>query len=110
MRGLHIMPLAGRNAKQFQNMLIEWTEAQKKYCHNSVMLFDKNSLRVGEAINIDGDEHTYQVKLSQLTIEYICVNTNMCILTKVISTNTETEEILYEPPESWADACICYAY
>lgn len=110
MKGLHIMPLAGRSARQFQDMLVGWTQERKKYCHNSVMLFDKNTLWVGEASNIDSDKHAYRVKLSQLTIEYICINTNMCILTKVVSTNNEKEEVLYEAPESWSDACICYAY
>lgn len=106
MKGLHIIPFAGRNTKQFEGRLTYLIKEIANNNPNSVMLFDKDNLLVGETTKNDSDNHSYCVKLSKFTIEYICISGKMCILTRI----REKEAILYEVPQSWSESYIYYGY
>ncbi len=110
MNALHIISLEGKNVDQFEDFLIYWTKTSTKHFRNSVMLFDKSRLLVGETTNIRNSKHTYEVKLPRFTIEYICISSEMSVLTKVIRTDGKNEKILYTVPEKWSNTYIWYAH
>lgn len=111
MKGLHIISLGGNCTNKFEDNLIYWTQEVKKHFPKSVLLFDKNRLMVGETTNLEDDMRVYRVKLRRFTIEYICINGDMCIMKKVIRTDSEKKaEILYELPDRWSVTYLWYAY
>ena len=106
---LHITVLAGWDTKRFEDEMIYWTQEVQKYYKNSVRIFDKNNILVGETTKVDGQKHIYRVKLPRLSIEYLCITGNMSVLLKVTRANGENEELLYEIYDTWEGTHLWYS-
>ncbi len=105
MKGLCITPLDGNNAKKFEDRLIEWiTTCSTK----SVMLFDKSKLIFCKGAKVKGESSVYRIELTQIYVEYISINDDMCILRKVGENDGENNQILYQMPSNWERTCTCY--
>ena len=107
---LHIDSLDGQDVVRFENTIIQWTRTVKTHFSKSVKLFDRNRILVGETIPVDVNKGIYQLRLSQISIEYICITGTMCILSKVTQNDGNKNKILYEIPNSWDDTNIWYSY
>lgn len=106
---LHVTLLAGRDTKRFEDEMIYWTQEVQQYYQNSVRIFDKSNIFVGETTRVEGENYIYCVKLPRLSIEYLCITGNMCILLKVTRTDGENYEILYEIHDTWEGTHLWYS-
>lgn len=88
-----------KNIAKLEDELIRWT---RKQVPNKVLFFDRKILKTGETSNVDGNDFVYQVKLQRLSMEYICINADMCILLKVTRNDGENNRIIYKIPNSWS--------
>ena len=99
--------LSEQNAAKFEERLIHWAKRTKG---TDVMFFDKSTIVVGKATEVDSGKSIYRIELAQIIIEYICFNADMCILRKVFWKAQEKGDPLYELPNSWAGSIPHYAY
>ena len=86
------------NETMFEDNMIRWI---RKRVPNPILYFERNQLKVGETINLDENGFMYQVKLTRLCLEYICINADMCILLKVTRIDGEKPRAIYKIPNSW---------
>ena len=85
---------------KFERRITKWCKEECTH-GKSMLIFDKSSLLVGgEHVEdvIDG-KRVYKVALLNITLAYICVNVNMCIMYKIWETNTQS--VLYNLPIKW---------
>lgn len=87
-----------KDETKFEDNMLRWI---RKRLPNPILYFEKNQIKVGETVSVDGNNFIYQVKLPRLFLEYICVNANMCILLKVTRTDGENDRVIYKIPNSW---------
>lgn len=87
---------------EFENCLIRWVSWVKTtYENKPVLFFNKSNLIVKGRIESKLNQYLYEVKLHKISVEFLCMNGEMCILTKVIRNDSEKSTTLYELPESW---------
>lgn len=99
--------LSERNPAKFEERFIHWAKRTKGI---DVMLFDQSTIVIATPTKVDGEKNIYRIELTQIIIEYINVNNDMCVLRKVFWKNQETGEALYEIPKSWDGIIPWYAY
>lgn len=111
MKGMYSMEwyqwLSETDQEKFEDRLIRWTKECGKM---AFMIFDKSILTVGMTMRIESIDSFYLVKLPRITVEYICINGDMCILRRVILKGENSEEVLYKIPDSWDGTTPWYAY
>ena len=111
LKGMFMMEVSDRffntNAIKFENNLIEWVN---NMVPNKVLLFEKSSLTVGKTTKKLGSKFLYKVELPRIRLEYVCINGDACVLTKIIQKGGKTEKIIYEFPDSWAGTAPWYVY
>ena len=87
----------------------------KKWCEHagihgrSVLVFNKEDLRVeGNHYRVvENGQICYRNSLPNITLEYIIISGNMCVLTKVWE--TKTLSALYRIPTSWHNVEMWHA-
>ena len=92
------------NIEEFENRLINWCKREYKQ-GKSVLIFDRTSLKVGNAPQIweNENEKFYEVKLNNISLVYICIDeTAMCIVDRIVE--TETQAVMYRKPSKWKGA------
>lgn len=78
--------------------LVAWAKTAKD---SDVMLFDRSSIVVGTTTKVKDKKSIYRIELAQSIIEYIYIIDDICILSKVILKDGESENLRYEIPEFW---------
>ena len=107
---LHVSSLYGENAKKFEEQMYMWAQYVGRLQYKAVKVFDRNRLLVGETTRANDAGNVYSVKISQLTIEYICISGDMCVFTKVSEVKDGVENVIYEIPDSWEGAHLWHSY
>lgn len=111
LKGMFMMEVSNRffdtDATKFENNLIKWVN---NMVSNKVLLFEKSSLTVGKTTKEPGSGFFYQVELPRIRLQYLCINGDACILTKIIQKGGKTEKVIYEFPDSWAGTAPWYVY
>ena len=95
------------NPSKFEERFIKWAKRSKG---RDVMLFDRSSIVVGTTTKVEDEKSIYRIELTQIIIEYICINDDMCILRKVTWKDNKSEEPLYKIPKRWDGVIPWYAY
>lgn len=98
--------ISEKDVERFQRWLIQWSKECGK---GAVFLFDKSSLGVNTAYKIEGVDSFHVIKLPRILVEYICITGEMCILRRVILTDSEPEKVIYKIPDSWNGTSPWYA-
>ena len=93
-----------KDLSKFKDSLIQWANQNGS---NAVMAFDKQSF--GNMVK--NDKHNsfsvHEIYLpGGITIEFICISTDMCVLRKI----TKGADVLYHIPESWKGCNFWYAF
>ena len=99
--------LSEQNAAKFEERFIHWAKRTKG---TDVMFFDQNTIVIGKATEVDSGKNIYRIELTQIIVEYILLNGNMCVLRKVFLKDKKEEEPLYEIPKCWNGVIPWYAY
>lgn len=99
--------LSEPNPSKFEERFIKWAKRTKG---RDVMLFDRSSIEVGTTTKVEGENSIYRIELTQIIIEYICINNDMCILRTVFLKNEEEHQELYTIPNCWNGVIPWYAY
>lgn len=95
-----------RDVEKFQDDLTRWAD---KNGTKAVMVFDKRSL--GDIFKSEADDSCsiHRIFLHKITLDFICINGNMCILRTIYKTHGN-QEIIYKVPKNWEGATLWYAF
>ena len=85
---------------RFERWMLKWCT---KVCTHgrSMIVFDYNSLKVEgkHTIEVKDNQAFHHYVLPNITMEFIFISKNMCVMTKIWE--TKTLSALYRIPESW---------
>lgn len=96
------------DVSRFERWMCKW--CKKECIHGrSMIVFDLESLVVeGKHTTEVKDAQTFHYHiLPNITLEYIILNKNMCVLTKVWE--NKTLDVLYRIPEKWYNVEVWHA-
>ena len=88
------------DVERFEKRLIKW--CKDAYVPGiSMILFDRSSLKVGGEATLEefNGEAFYKIVLPNITLTYICVTPNMCIMLRIFE--NKTQSVIYNMPRKW---------